>query len=229
MSSKSVQISQDTLNVLKIASSINKSLAFKAGNEIKTVSASGFIVMEATVAETWPCDFAVYELNKLLGVLALPSFKDAELVFEDGVDNHMVIKAGASSIKYFYSPEDFVQHPGKTIVLPRVDLEFTLQKDVLDNFEKAAAALGHKLIKFQVKDNEFKLIATTAEVYTSNDYIVEMGANTAADFEASIKLEHLKLVPGDFHVQMLKNPTRGISKFSHTTRKISAFIALEMS
>ena len=230
MSSKSVQISQDTLQVLRTAAQINKSLAFKAGSDIKTVSASGSIVMEATISETWPCDFAVYELNKLLGVLALPSFKDSELVFEDGVDTHMVIKSGSSKIKYFYSPEDFVQHPGgKPLTLPRVDVEFLLQNDVLDNFEKVAAALGHKSMKIKVESKRLYLIATTSEIDTSNDYIVDMGDNESDDFEASIKLEHMKLVPGDFTVQLVKKGDRGLSKFTHMTRKISSFIGIELS
>lgn len=226
--SKTVKLSAETLQILKIASTVNKSLAFKAGNEIKTVSASGVIVMEATVAETFPADFAVYELNKLLTVLALPAFKDAELVFEDGVDTHMVIKAGSSKIKYYYSPEDFVQHPGKSIVLPNVDVEFQLNRDVLENFEKTAAALGHKTIKFKVDSNKLYLVATSPEVDTSNDFIVDMGENPADDFEGFIKLENLKLVSGDFNVQLLKKNGRGISRWSHLTRKITTFIGLEM-
>lgn len=225
---KVVKLSPETLAILKIASTINKSLAFKAGSEIKTVSATGAIVMEAAITETFPADFAVYELNKLLGVLALPAFKDAELVFEDDVDTHLTIKAGASKIKYYYTPEDFAQHPGKTIVLPKVDVEFNLQKDTLENFEKAAAALGHKFIKFKVEGKKLFLIATTPELDTSNDYIVEMGDNNGDDFEASIKLENLKLVAGDFTVQLLKMGGRGISKWAHLTRKITTFIGLEL-
>ena len=228
MTNKIVKLSVETLNVLKIASSINKSLAFKEGSEIKTVSASGAIVMEATIPETFPVDFAVYELNKLLGVLALPAFKEAELVFEDGDDTHMVIKAGSTTIKFFFSPDDFVKHPGKSIVLPKVDVEFLLQKDVLENFEKAAAALGHKSIKFKVEDKNLYLIATTPEIDTSNDYIVDLGPNDAEDFDASIKLENMKLVPGDFTVQLLKMSNRGIAQFSHLTRKINSFIGLEL-
>lgn len=226
--SKVVKLSAETLQVLKIASSINKSLAFKTGNEIKTVSATGSIVMEATITETFPADFAVYELPKLLGVLALPSFKDAELVFEDDVDTHMIIKAGSSKIKYYYTPEDFAKHPGKSIVLPKVDVDVNLQKDTLEAFEKAAAALGHKFMKFVVKDKQLHLVATTPELDTSNDYIVDLGDQDSDDFEASVKLENLKLVSGDFNVQLLKMGGRGISKWSHLTRKINTFIGLEL-
>lgn len=226
--SKIVKLSSETLNILKIAASINKSLAFSEGNEIKTVSASGNVIMEAVVTETFPQDFAVYELTKLLGVLALPAFKDAELVFDEEDDTHMVIKAGSSKIKYYFTPEDFVKHPGKSITLPKVDVEFMLSKEVLENFEKAAAALGHKAMKVKVSDKNLYLVATSAEIDTSNDYIVDMGENTADDFEASIKLENLKLVPGDFSVQLLKKGDRGISKFTHLTRKITTFVGLEL-
>lgn len=229
MAIQSVKLSSETLAILKIASTINKSLGFKKGSEIKTVSATGAIVMEASIQESFPSDFAIYELNKLLGVLALPAFKDAELVFEDGVDTHLIVKAGSSKIKYFYTAEDFVQHPGKTIQLPKVDVEFTLQRDILENFEKAAAALGHKFIKFKVEDKNLFLIATDPSQDTSNDYIVDMGANEADNFEASIKLENLKLVPGDFKLQLLKMGSKGISRWEHLTRKITTFIGLELS
>jgi len=229
MATQSVKLSAETLAILKIASTINKSLAFKTGSEIKTVSATGSIVMEATIQETFPQDFAVYELNKLLGVLALPAFKEAELVFDDEVTTHMVVKAGSSKIKYFYTAEDFVQHPGKTIQLPKVDVETTIQKDVLENFEKAAAALGHKQIKFKVDNKNLYLIATDPSQDTSNDYIVDLGENEAEDFEASIKLENLKLVSGDFKLQLLKLGGRGISRWEHLTRKITTFIGLELA
>jgi hypothetical protein len=228
MATQTVKLSQETLAILKTAATINKSIAFKAGNEIKTVSASGSIVMESTVSETFPNDFAVYELPKLLGVLALPGFKDAELVFDDEVTTHLVIKAGSSKIKYFYSAEEFAQHPGKSIVLPKVDVEVIIERDTLENFEKAAAALGHKFIKFKVEGGKLFLIATDPKEDTSNDYIVEMGDSDADDFEAQIKLENLKLVAGDFKVQIVKMGKRGISRWEHLTKKIVTFIGLEM-
>jgi hypothetical protein len=55
-----------------------------------------------------------------------------------------------------------------------------------------------------------------------------MGAIAAEDFEAYIKLENLKLVQGDFNVQLLKMNGRGLSKFTHLTRKINTFVALEL-
>ena len=228
---KTIKLSQDTLAVLKVFASINNSLAFKEGNELKTLNESGSIICTATVAEHFPIDMSVYELNKLLSILSLPSFNGAELVFEDGVDSHMTIKSTSSSanIKYFFSSAEFAKHPGKTINLPRVDVEFVLTQDVIDNFQKTAAVLGHKNIKVKVKDKQLVLIASAdGGIDSSNDFTLSMGDNDAEDFDATIKLENLKLVTGDYTVQMLKKEGRGISRFEHTTRKIVTFIALEM-
>jgi hypothetical protein len=179
---KSIKLSQETLAVLKVFASINNSLAFKEGNEIKTLNESGSIICAATVAEYFPIDMSVYELNKLLSILSLPSFSDAELVFEDGVNSHMTIKSVASSanIKYNFSNAEFAKHPGKTINLPRVDVEFTLTQDIINNFQKTAAVLGHKNIKVKVKDKQLTLIASAeGSNDSSNDFTLSMGDNDA--------------------------------------------------
>jgi hypothetical protein len=226
---KIVKLSQETIQVLKTFSSINNSLAFTAGNELKTMNASGSIICSAVLIETFPIDFNVYELNKFLSILSLPSFKDAELVFEEGVDNHMTIRSTTSTanIKYFFSSADFAKHPGRSITLPYVDVKFTLTQDMIDSFQKTAAILGHKNIKVRVQDKQLTLLAEAADD-SSNDYTLSLGENDAKDFDATIKLENLKLVPGDFEVEMIKVPGKGISKFEHKTRKITTFIALEI-
>lgn len=227
MSVKTLKLTAETLQILKVMQSINNSMAFKAGNELKTISASGTVIMETVVSETIPVDFNIYELNKFLSVLTLPGMKDsAELQFNDG-DNFLTIVAGSAKIKYFFSPEEFVKHPGKQIKLPKVDVTATITKETLESFEKAASVLGHKVIQFKVEDKQLSLIATDKSVDTSNDYVVEMGTIDAEDFVADIKLDNLRLVPGDYVVQLLKLADRGISRWEHTARKIVSFIGLE--
>ena len=59
-----MKISDTTFDVLKNFSTINQSLAFKAGNVIRTVSPQKNILAQAKVAESFPVDFAIYELNQ---------------------------------------------------------------------------------------------------------------------------------------------------------------------
>lgn len=228
MATKTLKLSADSIQILKVMSTINNSMAFKAGNELKTISASGSIVMESVIGETFPVDFNIYELNKFLSVLSLSNFKDAELQFDDEDETHMVIKSGSAKIKFFFSPEAFVQHPGKSIKLPKVDVTLDLTQEVLDNFQKAASALGHKVIKFKVEDKNLSLVATSEEIDTSNDYVVDLGPVDADDFDAKIKLENMKLLPGDYTVQLLKMTNKGIARFEHLTRNTVSFIGLEV-
>ena len=61
-----MRLSNDTVAVLKNFSSINQNLVIKAGNEISTMSAMKNIVAKADVKETFPKDFAIYDLNEFL-------------------------------------------------------------------------------------------------------------------------------------------------------------------
>ena len=66
-----MELSTETQNILKNFSEINQSLAFKQGKTLKTVSPQKNILAQAEVTEEFPKDFAVYELNKFLGTLAM--------------------------------------------------------------------------------------------------------------------------------------------------------------
>ena len=67
-----MQISDDTIEVLKNFSTINPSLNFKAGNTIRTVSEQKNILAQAVIGESLPVNFAIYELNQFtLGLASL--------------------------------------------------------------------------------------------------------------------------------------------------------------
>ena len=58
-----MKISNKTLDVLKNFSEINQSILITQGNKIKTVSALKNILAHAEVEETFPKDFAIYQLS----------------------------------------------------------------------------------------------------------------------------------------------------------------------
>lgn len=217
-----LKLSKETMEILKNIASINNSMKFKVGNELKTVSAAGSVVMETVIAESFPIEFSIYDLSKLLGVLNLPNMKDAELVFED--DKKMIIQSGKSKIQYFFTEQTFVVHPDKQISLPSVEVNVDMDADVLDGFARAAAALGHKIMAFKVEDNKAYLVATTPEIDVSNDYVVELGDVTDGDGIYKIKIENLKIVAGDYNIQI---SAKGIMKLTNKNRSLIYFIGLE--
>ena len=58
----------------------------------------------------------------------------------------------------------------------------------------------------------------------SNNFAINMGKKSTADFEFFFKVENLKLLPGNYNVQV---SSKGISYFKHQTFDVSYFIALE--
>jgi hypothetical protein len=219
-----VNLSSDTRDLLKVVASINNSIKFEAGNVIRTVSASGAIVFEAEIAETFPETFSIYELNRFLSVLNLPNMKDADLIFSG--KNFVDIRSGKTSIEYKFTKENFVTHPGRAVSLPSEDLKVDLSNEELSNLQKMASVLGHKIMEFRVFKEKVFLTTTSPDLGDSaNSSMIElMDLPDADDASYRIKFDHLILPASDYLVTICK---AGISKFESKTKKISVFVGLE--
>lgn len=225
--SQQVKLSKETLEALKLFSTINGSMAFKAGSKLRTLSpGGGSIFAEVEIPETFPINFNIYELSKFLGVLNLSTMKDAVLEFVD--DKKVVIKgAGNTKINYHFTSDSFVTAPDRELVLPSVELDVTLTSDTVDGFMRAASALGHKIMAFAVRGGNAFLVATSPDQGdSSNDYEVDLGpVDGAADAQYKLKIENVKLLPGDYRVQVC---SRGLVGFVNNERKLKIFVGLEM-
>jgi uncharacterized membrane protein len=222
MPATAIRLSQDTIDILKNFATINNSLKFKAGSELRTINNTGSVAASAQIQEVIPQDFAIYELPKFLSVLNLPNMKDAELVFED--DKKVQIRSEKSVINYFFTEQTFVTHPDKVLNLPSVELNVELSDSVLDSFRRAASALGHTLMTLRVVDNNAFIIATTPNNDTSNDYSDDLGTVQADNAEYNLKVQNVNLIPGDYQLEI---SAAGVTKFQHKTRDIVYFIGLE--
>jgi len=222
-----VKLSKDTLEVLKMFSTINGSLAFKAGNKLRTISPGGGAVFaEVEIPEEFPIPFNIYELNRFLSVLSLATMKEAVLEFSD--DKKVVIKGtGGTKINYYFTSDSFVTAPDRELKLPSVDLDVTLTPEVIDGFMRAASALGHKIMAFTVRGDEAFLVGTSPELGdASNDYEVSLGTvEGASEGTYRLKIENIKLLAGDYRVQVC---ARGMVAFSNEQRKLKVFVGLEM-
>ena len=58
-----MNLSNDTVNVLKNFATINPNLVFQPGQKLKTISESKTILASATIVEDFPQEFGVYDLN----------------------------------------------------------------------------------------------------------------------------------------------------------------------
>ena len=64
-----MNLSTDTIDVLKNFSNINQNILVKPGNQLQTISTLKNILAEADVKEEFDQEFAIYDLPEFLGLL----------------------------------------------------------------------------------------------------------------------------------------------------------------
>ena len=195
-----MKLSNETVTVLKNFSTINQNLVIKAGSKISTMSAMKNIVASANVPDTFTQDIPIYNLNEFLSAMSL--FKEPVLSF---TDKYMTIaeEDNSSSCKYHFSAPSVIVTVDKDIKMPSVDVEVDFTEEVLKKVTTAAGTLGvSDLVLTGQKDSTIQLKVKDKKNNSSNDYAVTIGNNASAFFEFYFKVENLKLLPGDYKVQV---------------------------
>jgi hypothetical protein len=211
-----MQLSNETIAILKNFSSINQSILLREGNVLKTISPAKNIMAKAVVSENFPKEVAIYDLNRLLGVVSL--FKSHDLDF---TEHHIAIADGKNSVKYVYAdPSIIVAAPAKEINLPSTEVNFTITEDQMQSVLKAAGVVGVPDVSFVGDGSTLVMKAHDKKTPTSNEYAIEIG-ETDQVFSVDYKVENFKMVPGDYEVSISK---KLISKFKGA---VEYFVACE--
>ena len=213
-----MKLSSQTINVLKNFSTINQNLVIKEGSSISTMSAMKNIIAKATVEETFPKEFAIYDLNEFLSVISL--FSNPELDFKDNFV--LITEEGSSkSSTYWYSDPSVVTTPTKDITMPSNEVTFDFSSETLSEITRAASVIG---APDMVLENG-KLKVTDKKNTTANDFALDLDVPTSeVDYKFWFKVENLKLLPGSYNVEV---SSKKISKFTNSNVDVSYFIALE--
>jgi len=215
-----MNLSDQTLTILKNFAGINNSILVKQGNNLRTISVAKNILAEARIDEEFSRDFAIYDLNQFLNGLGL--HQDPELDFKE--DSYLTIREGKRRVKYFFAdPAVIISPPEKEITLPSEDVRFKLESTCLEKLLKAAAV-------YQLPD--FSVVGGNGAVYlvvrdkkndTSNDFSIVVG-ETDKKFSFNFKVENIKILPGTYQVSISE---KLLSKFVNENYNLTYFIALE--
>jgi hypothetical protein len=225
-------ITSDTIEVLKNYAGINQSMVFKQGSVLKTVNEQTNVLSKCTISESFPQDFAIYDLNKFLGVLSLftePTldFRDKSVVIKSGRDAQEFI-AGDQLAEYQFANivlfEDQEEILDKTINLPTVDADFELQGKYLNQIMRAAAVMSLPEIAVYANNNKLSLLALETKM-SVDSYSVDLG-ETQSNFKMIFKIENLKLLPGSYNVKI---SNKGLGHFSNIAKELEYWIATEQS
>ena len=216
-----MNLSTNTLNVLKNFETINPNIVFKPGQKLKTISESKTILASAEIVEDFPQEFGVYDLNEFLSVLNL--IDNPTLEFEDKA---VLVKGGGQKIRYFFSESAILTTPQKDIQMPEPELGVNIEEDVLSQIRKAAAVLGHTELAITGSNGVITASVLDTRDSTSNLFEIELDKDNACKnaFNFVVSIPNLKLLPGDYFVSI---SSKLISNWTNSNYPVDYFIALE--
>jgi hypothetical protein len=216
-----MKLSAETIEILKNFSTINQSIQVKSGNTLSTISALKTVLATAQVPDTFPTEFAIYDLNKLLAKLSL--YKDSELTFDaDKVNFASADKKRADYIKYC-SPSVIVTPPDKKLSIGVPDFEFKLSKSDLEWQRKSASISGSPNFVFVGDGSKVYFVSKDIKDNSADVSKTEIGT-TDQTFEIVMKVENFKMIDDTYTVQIAK---RGLAKFTAESRSLEYYVAIE--
>ena len=218
-----MQLSDNTLAVLKNFASIQPNVVLSEGNVVKTIAEAKNVMAVATLDQSFDKEVGIYNLDEFLSVLGLVDSPD--LAFND--DFVTVKGSGRSQVKYFYSDPSILTSPAKDIPMPDAEVKFTLDEATFKKVLRAAGALGHKKMTIAATEGGVLLTVVDNTDATSNAFeIVVPGTVESENFTFVMNIANLKLISGDYDVEV---SSRLISKFTNKGADICYYIALEKS
>jgi len=214
-----MKLSKDTLAIFKNFAGINSNLLLKQGTKLSTISAQKNVMADVTVTETFP-DFGIYDLNEFLGAMSL--FDDPELTFTDKVCK---ITQGNMSIKYFAADASVLTAPTKAITFPAdAEVNFDLTNQMLTMIQRTASVLRASDVSIVGGDGKITLVVGDKKNTTGNSFQEPVG-ETDKTFKVNLKVENLKMIPGDYAVSV---SSKKISRFKSTTQTdLVYYVAVE--
>lgn len=221
MTSK-VKLSQNTIDVLGNYCSINSSIVFRKGNVIRTISNAENILSKYTCEESFPDDFAIYDLSQFLVGLGLFDSPELDFMGRDFV----TIRGGRQSAKYYFSDPEITlkSAPEKNVKFPGGNIEFDVTSQDLSNLGKASRCYDLPDLTFDTTKGNIRLILKDKENDTTNTFEQNVDGTFDQEYSLNIKYENVRLVLGDYHVKV---SDQLISEWSHKNLDLTYYIALE--
>ena len=215
-----MNLSDNTLGILKNFAGINNSILVKEGNQLRTISVMKNILAEAEIPEDFPRQFGIYDLNQFLNGLSLHS--DPNLDFSE--PSYLTISEGRRKVKYFFAdPQVIIAPPEKEITLPTEDVCFQLESITLEKLLKAAAVYQLPDLCAVGENGTIKLVVHDKKNDTSNEFAIVVG-ETDRNFSFNFKIENIKIIPGAYDVVI---SSKLLSRFVNNKLNLTYYIALE--
>lgn len=213
-----MQISKETIDILKNFAGVNSNILIRKGKTLATISTAKNIFAKADVAEDFPEEVAIYDLNSLLALLTLMENQDVEFG-----DKSLTISKDNGKFEYFYSsPSVIVAAPDKSIEVDN-HYQFKLTAEDVNMVMKAAGITGAPTITISSDGTTVTLTIGDKKNDTANTYKKVIGTSEHI-FDCHMAVENFKVIPNSYTVTISKKKA---FHFKHETKALEYFIAME--
>lgn len=212
-----MNLSNETLSILKSFSAINPSIQFREGNELKTISPTKTVLAKAKLKESIDSTFAIYDLSRFLGVVSL--FESPKYTVNE---NTLTIESSGRKVNYtFCDPSTIMIPPDKELNIGDADVTFKMDKGHFAEVMKALGVMSLPDLVVVGDGSKIYLRATDTKNPSTDQYDIEVGT-TDKVFNVVFRTENMKLMPNDYTVSI---SSKGISHFQ--SEDIEYWIAIE--
>lgn len=206
-----MEISKRTIEVLKNFSSINQSIYYNPemhGSNLITKAVASNIIASAEIEETFPEEFAIYNINEFLSTL--PVFDKPDLVFENKFVTIREAGSKRGGLKYYYSSPALIVYPKKKPSAPPANFTFGLTAEHIQKIDKSAKILNVEDLILYGDDDGIHAIVTNKKNVTSNDFEITLSNESVGNFNYLFKQTYWKFLTGDYKVSISTKETDGV-------------------
>ena len=199
-----MQLSERTLKILKNFAGINSGIVIRKtpeGNSktlIKTIDRQKTLFVQAEIDEVFENTVSFYDLPGVLA--AISSFDGADVQFSN---KNMTISSGKFKTNITYAEDGIVIQPddSKDYRGVATDYEFELSKEDIGKLLNMASILTLPHLRIFAENGKILAQAVNADDVNSSTAEIELGESSET-FDAYIKQENLKMLPGDYTVKI---------------------------
>lgn len=192
-----MKISNKTISLLQSFAQISSNLLVKPGKKLATRNAVNSIQARAVVDETFPQQFAIYDLNQLLSLISVSEHPDIEFG-----DKSLVIRsANGGETEYFYADESLVTVPNENPPQLEDVYTFKLTASDIQTIVKTASIVSATMLSIVSDKGKVTLSINDPKNSTSHSYKKPLGDATSS-FNVKMAIDSFKVVADEYNVRV---------------------------
>lgn len=229
-----MKLTKPIITVLKNFSVINESIYISEINCLKTISTAGNIIGIFDLEESFPIQFAIYNLSSFLSVINLFDLNETDFDFKD---KFVLITYKNNKIKYAYTEPKLIKGYDtlKSAEIyknfDKFDASFELTTDQITTIKKSGSIMDLSKMKIIISDSVKKIELTNQSFENTNQNYYEIQLETATGNGEILvdistgptrQVSSLEIINGNYEISFITNK---MLKFKNKDAKLIYFVA----